>query len=144
MWGCADTLGAAFALSPVRGQPSVFESERVMEKRSSGSASGLPMSWNWNSTNDADPHRRPLQVLELLEEHWRVVAPTGRVLTCASYRVDGPGVEVRAGCSPDDVQRSERVSDATHARVVAEMWRASLLAQGLTELPVRKVTGRRS
>jgi hypothetical protein len=36
-------------------------------------------------------------MLTLLEECWRVVGPSGRVITCAVYQVDGPGVEVRAG-----------------------------------------------
>ena len=99
----------------------------------------LIVEWDWD-TAPAKRHAlaESLGRLELLEEHWRVVAPTGRVVTCASYSLDGPGIELRAGYSPDEFQRCQRVADATHARVVAEMWRASLLAKGLTELPVRK------
>ena len=75
-------------------------------------------------------------MLELLEEHWRVLAPTGRVVTCASYSGDGPGVEVRAGYSATEIVTCQRVEDATHARVVALMWRGWLTAEGLRELPV--------
>ena len=99
------------------------------------------MPWDWNTLNRRHSHRQPFHVLELLEEHWRIVAPTGRVVTCASYRVNGPGVEVRAGYSPGDFLRSQRVEDVIHARVVAEMWRASV-PKGLTELTIRKRRGR--
>jgi len=94
------------------------------------------MPWNW-----AHPRNLPLQRLELLEEHWRVLTPTGRVVTCASYRVDGPGVEVRVGYSPTEFHSTQRVADATHARVVAQMWRDSLIAEGLRELPARTPRG---
>jgi hypothetical protein len=99
------------------------------------------MNWDWDNAprNNRAQLRR---VLELLEEYWRVMAPSGRVIVCSSYRVDGPGVEVRAGYSPRDCHRTQRVADATHARVVAEMWRASLVSKGLTELPVRRPPGR--
>ena len=101
------------------------------------------MDWNWDKpASDGQLRSEQLQVLELLEEHWRVMAPTGRVVTCAAYRIDGPGVEVRAGYSIDDVHRSQRVADLTHARVVAQMWLASVAPQGLTELPVRKSRAR--
>jgi hypothetical protein len=101
------------------------------------------MDWDWdNPSSDRQSHPQPLQVLELLEEQWRVMAPTGRVVTCAAYRVDGPGVEVRAGYSLEDVHRSRRVADLTHARIVAQMWLASVTPKGLKELPIRKSRGR--
>jgi hypothetical protein len=102
----------------------------------------LGMDWDWHSLGERHLRQQPLQVLELLEEHWRVVAPSGRVVTCAAYRVDGPGVEVRAGYSLDDFHRSQRVADLTHARVVAQMWRASVLPKDLKELPIRKARAR--
>ena len=123
----------------VTGDVSVATSESLGQKGAALPARGyarrvvlLSMPWNWDH-----PRRLPLQRLELLEEYWRILAPTGRVVTCASYRVDGPGIEVRAGYSPTEFHSTQRVADATHARVVAEMWLCSLIANGLRELPTR-------
>jgi hypothetical protein len=96
------------------------------------------MDWDWDTARH-QPHsrRQALYGLELLEERWRVVGPTGRVVTCAVYRGNGPGVEVRAGYSLHEFHRTQRVSDLTHARVVAQLWRAAVMAKGLTELPTK-------
>jgi hypothetical protein len=62
------------------------------------------VDWDWDNTlRNRDLRPQPIPVLELFEEHWRVMAPTGRVVTCAAYRLDGPGVELRAGYSQDEV-----------------------------------------
>ena len=52
---------------------------------------------------------------------------------------DGRGVEVRAGYSPSEFHATQRVADATHACIVAETWRVSLIAAGLRELPAGTV-----
>jgi hypothetical protein len=102
------------------------------------------MKWDWhNAVQDPGLHRQRRRVLELIEEHWRVMPPTGRVVTCAAYRIDGPGIEVRAGYSVDHFHQTQRVADLTHARVVADMWRASIAAKGLKELPIRNGAQRR-
>jgi hypothetical protein len=72
--------------------------------------------------------------LELLEERWRVVGPSGRVVTCAVYRPKGPGVEVRAGYSVDHFHYTRRVADLRDARLVAEAWRTAVISIGYTEL----------
>ena len=100
------------------------------------------MDWDWDNTlRNRDLRPQPIPVLELFEEHWRVMAPTGRAVTCAAYRLDGPGGELRAGYSQDEFHRSQRVTDLTHARVVVEMWQASISPKGLTELPISKRRG---
>jgi hypothetical protein len=102
------------------------------------------MDGDWeNALGERHLHPKPLQVLELLEEQWRIVGPSGRVITCAAYRIDGPGIDVRAGYSPDDVRLIQRVADVTHARVVAQMWRAAIIAKGFLELPIRNSRQRR-
>ena len=102
------------------------------------------MNWDWdNAVRDARRHPHPLRLLEMIEEHWRVMGPNGRVITCAAYAVDGPGVEVRAGYSVDHFHCTRRVTDLTHARVVADLWRASAAARGLKELPIRHGSNRR-
>ena len=95
------------------------------------------MDWDWDTPRDQRHSRQTPYRLELLEERWRIVGPSGRVLTCAVYRGEGPGVEVRAGYSLHEFHRTQRVADLTHARVVAQMWRAAVMAKGLTELPTK-------
>jgi hypothetical protein len=103
------------------------------------------MDWEWNDTHVKPNQRpRPLQVLEMLREHWRVVGPSGRVITCAVYRVDAPGLQLRAGYSAEEFLRAQRVADLTQAHVVAETWRASVLAKGFMELPIRSARNGRA
>jgi hypothetical protein len=74
--------------------------------------------------------------LELLEERWRVVGPSGRVVTCAVYRPKGPGVEVRAGYAVDHFHCTQRVANAARARLIVDTRRTALLSLGYTELSV--------
>ena len=53
-------------------------------------------------------HRHPLRLLEMVEEHWWALGPQGRVITCAVYSFDGPGVDVPAGYSVDDFHGTQR------------------------------------
>ena len=68
--------------------------------------------------------------LALLEECWRVVGPSGRVLTCAIYRVEGPGVELRAGYSVDNFHCTKRVANVRDACAVAETWLTAMASLG--------------
>jgi hypothetical protein len=92
---------------------------------------------DWDNVRGENP--RPLApppLLHLIEERWRVVGPTGRIITCAVYGVEGPGVEVRAGYSAEEFQRTQRVADLEAARQLAGRWRQAAIAKGFTELSV--------
>jgi hypothetical protein len=93
------------------------------------------MGWHKVSAEGVRPEPAPL--LELLEERWRVVGPSGRVLTCAVYRVEGPGVELRAGYSADRFHCTRRVAGLRDARAVAESWLAAMASVGYVELTSR-------
>jgi hypothetical protein len=84
----------------------------------------------------------PAAVFELLETCWRVREPSGRVVTCAMYRVPF-GLELRVLYSDDDVLKSQLyvalgaaerddLSPELHrrARAEAEAWRESVLSPG--------------
>ena len=73
-------------------------------------------------------------MLELVEERWRVLGTSGRVITCAIYCVHGPGLEVRVGYSADDFHMTRRVADLRTARRLADGWRHAALATGVSEL----------
>jgi hypothetical protein len=65
----------------------------------------------WATVTRAKPqHSEDPSDLELLEERWRVVGPSRRVVTCAIYRPTGPGVEVRAGYTVDHFHCTRRVA----------------------------------
>ncbi len=86
------------------------------------------------------PRREP--VLARLETCWQAKGPSDRVMTCAIYGVDGPGIEVRSGYADDDPLRAQRTADVARAREIALEWRAALLAQGsFIELPVSPAAG---
>jgi hypothetical protein len=76
-------------------------------------------------TSDPDyspfaPHRPPSPPrLELLETCWQMRTPSGRVISCGIYLTEGPGLEVRAGFSEDDLLRSQRTAEIGTAREIA-------------------------
>jgi hypothetical protein len=72
----------------------------------------------------------------LIEELWRAVGPTGRVITCAVYQIPGPGLELRVGYSGDHFHWTRRVADVATARQLARVWRETTLGQGFFELSV--------
>jgi hypothetical protein len=75
-------------------------------------------------------------MLHLLETCWRLKAPSGRVVSCGIYRTEGPGVEVSAGFSDEDLLRSQRTAEIGSARETAEEWRQAVIAKGgFTNLP---------
>ena len=89
---------------------------------------------DWDNVRGEKPRPpAPLPTLQLIEECWRVVGVTGRRIPCGVYRVEGPGLEVRAGYSAEDFQRTERIADLEAARRLAEAWRQAALAKGFTE-----------
>jgi hypothetical protein len=51
-------------------------------------------------------------------------------VSCGLYRTDGPGLEVRAGFSDEDLLRSQRTAEIGIARAIAEEWRQAVLAKG--------------
>jgi hypothetical protein len=81
--------------------------------------------------------------LTLLEEHWRLVGPSGSILTCGAYRPKGPGVEVRAGYSVDHFHCTQRVANIAVAQALAAIWRTALLSLGYVELSLGCDAGRR-
>ena len=86
------------------------------------------MDW---ATHDHRPERREPATPRLIEMCWRLQSPRGRrrILECAIYRTAGPGVEVRAGFSIDDVLRTQRAADGPAARAIADDWKAAALAK---------------
>ena len=99
---------------------------------------------DWDNVRGEKP-RPPVQLplLLLLETCWRMKTPSGRVVSCGIYRTDGPGLEVRAGLSEDDLLRSQRTAEIGSARELAEEWRQAVIAKGgFTELPYRGWTSR--
>jgi hypothetical protein len=87
--------------------------------------------WEERMTRRPEPEAR----LDLLETAWRLRTPRGRILTCAIYRTDTPGVEVRAGFSEDDLIRSQRSAEIGSARDLAAEWKQAVIAKGgFTEL----------
>jgi hypothetical protein len=85
---------------------------------------------DWDNIRNRTPRPQPKPLLKQLEIYWRMRAPSGRVVTCGIYRTDGPGVEVRAGFSEDDLLRSQRTPEIGSAREFAEEWRQAVLAKG--------------
>ena len=75
----------------------------------------------------------PAPRLELLETCWQLAGPTGKTISCGVYAVDGPGLEVRAGYSDDDIIRTQRVGDVSLARQLAGEWRAAAIEKGFQE-----------
>lgn len=71
-------------------------------------------------TSESSSTTSRLLTLTLLETCWRLRGPSGRVLTCAVYRIAAPGVEVRVGYSDDDVVRTQLVAEIGVARDLAE------------------------
>lgn len=74
--------------------------------------------------------RETVPRLHLIEVCWRMRGRAGRVVTCGIYRIDGPGLEVRAGFSDDDLLRSQRAAEIGSARELAEAWRQAVLLKG--------------
>jgi hypothetical protein len=93
---------------------------------------------DWDNVRGEKPRQPPaLPVLDLLETCWRVAGTSGRAISCGIYRTQGPGVEVRAGFSEDDLVRSQRTADIGSARELAEDWRQAALAKGFIEIRVQ-------
>jgi hypothetical protein len=69
-------------------------------------------------------------LLHLLETSWRLKAPSGGVVSCGIYRTEGPGLELRAGFSEDDLLRSQRTAEIGSARELAAEWKAAVVAKG--------------
>jgi hypothetical protein len=86
--------------------------------------------------DDGEPHR-DFRDRELVEESWRAIGVDGRIVTCAIYRLYGPGFEVRVGYSTTECHRIQRVANLFEGRDVARVWRDSVLGQGLVELTLR-------
>ena len=53
-----------------------------------------------------------------------------RILSCGIYRTSGPGLEVRASYSDDDLLRSQRTAEIGSAREIAEAWRLVVTGNG--------------
>jgi hypothetical protein len=85
---------------------------------------------DWGNIRNTTPPPKPEPLLHLLETCWRMRAPSGRVITCGIYRTEGPGLEVRAGFSEDDLLRSQRTAEIGSARELADEWRRAVLAKG--------------
>jgi hypothetical protein len=73
---------------------------------------------------------------ELLEECWRAIGVDGRVITCSIYRLHRPGFEVRVGYERGHFQAIRHVAYLAEGSDLAEAWRGTVLARGLTELSV--------
>lgn len=65
----------------------------------------------------------------LVESCWRLRFGK-RLVACGIYEDGAPGVEVRAGFSEDDLQRTQRVTEISAARELAAAWRAEVVAKG--------------
>jgi hypothetical protein len=65
----------------------------------------------------------------MVETHWRLMGPSGKVVTCVTVR-DPFGLEVRAGFDDLDLLRSERVLSPKMAAMLASEWKATALAKG--------------
>lgn len=76
-------------------------------------------------------HREPR--LERIEICWRVVGPSKRVLTCALYRTDAPGVEVRSSYTEDSLVSSSLERNLDLAREKARLWHGAVMAMGSFE-----------
>jgi hypothetical protein len=85
----------------------------------------------WDNVRGENPRpAAPPPLLHLLETCWRMKTPSGRIVTCGIYRTDGPGIEVRAGVSEDDLLRSQRTAKIGSAREIAAEWRQAVIAKG--------------
>ena len=85
------------------------------------------MDW---ATHDHTRRRRAATAAPVVDcTHWRLVGPSGKVVTCATVR-DTFGLEVRAGYSDLDLLRSERVQSPEMAAMLAADWKAAVLARG--------------
>lgn len=80
---------------------------------------------DWNKVRNS-PGATAGMRLELVEMCWRMrsLRKSTRILSCAIYRSDAPGVEVRAGYSDEDLLRSQRTTEIDSAREVADAWAA--------------------
>ena len=78
----------------------------------------------------AAPRAGRQRTARAIEIEWRIKGLSGRVLMCAIYRTDAPGLEVRVGYDEDDVIWSQRVTDIEAGRRMAEKWRQAVLAKG--------------
>jgi hypothetical protein len=73
---------------------------------------------------------RDRRLLELIETCWQTLhTVSGRVLLCGIFRTDG-GLEVRASYSDPQLVRSQRVTDITEGRQLAEEWRRVIATDG--------------
>jgi hypothetical protein len=89
---------------------------------------------DWDNIRNTESRRASEPLLHRLETCWRLRAPSGRVITCGIYRTEGPGLEVRAGFSDDDLLRSQRTAEIGSARDLADEWRRAVLTKsGFTE-----------
>ena len=78
-----------------------------------------------------------LSPLKQIEVCWRMVGLQEKVITCAVYQPEGPGVELRCGYADDYLLHSARVEDVERARALAEGWKQTVLAKrSFTELPL--------
>jgi hypothetical protein len=60
---------------------------------------------------------------------WRMLAPTGRLLTCGLHQTD-EGLELRAGYAGDDPMWSEEVSSEEVGVVLAAAWKEVVVGKG--------------
>ena len=87
------------------------------------------MDWNAAKPDYKPPAKAEPPAPEVLEPAWQATSPTGKVLTCALYRGVAGRIEVRASY-PQELIRTELVSDIDAARTIATEWRAAAAHKG--------------
>lgn len=71
---------------------------------------------------------------DVIEVCWRAQSPTGRIITCAVYAIDSPGVELRASDNSDTPIVSLLVANLGQARHLASSWIETLRTRGRFEM----------
>ena len=74
-------------------------------------------------------HEATTGVEEAASTFWRMLAPTGRLLTCALYQTTD-GLELRAGYIGEDPIWSEDVPSKDVGVVLAAAWKEAVVAKG--------------
>ena len=72
----------------------------------------------------------PQPYIDRVATCWQLRSEQGRTLTCAVYRTEESGMEVRASFNDDNVLRTERTATIATAHVIASEWREALLQTG--------------
>ena len=67
---------------------------------------------------------------KLLEVRWRIRGPSREVVECGIYKVNAPGVELRAAYGDGTLVRTRRIANIESARLAAAEWLEAILEKG--------------